>query len=240
MTEPAPVATLDNKVLGVKEGDSWTRITVPVGTTMRDFRGLLIAVEHCYNGQAVDAKTVALHSGTNLNLVLKIFGLEEFQQAAKLRGTPLVPHAGLTEQQMLALPILLDYSIPTLAQRLRKAGITQKDYGRWKRSPAFRQELNRLAGGMLQEAEVDTLTSLTAAAANGDLRAMELSLEITGTHDRKDKTQVELRAFALQVLEILTDEVKDSETLTRIAARIAMAQGAPVPTQTPLREISNG
>lgn len=89
----------------------------------------------------------------------------------------------LSDRQILALHyIVQDTTTPSLAGRLRHAGVTIKEYNQWRKSAAFRAELKKLGQTVLEDSEQDMLTTLAGLAVNGDQKAIEFAFELTGKH----------------------------------------------------------
>ena len=203
------------------------------GTTISaaDFKRFLLAAQYAFDGIMVDRYRMQELTGAPQQTVDALINNKHFQEACEHRGHPTFEKAGLSTQQLLAIPALTDSTTPSLAARLKKAGITDKTYQQWKKQPAFAKMLDR----NLKDLEPEMLTALSGQAVNGDLRAIELAFEITGKHNPRQQQQVDLQVIVGKVLEAITQEVKDTDTLARINARLGLLmQTTPV---TPMQLI---
>ena len=130
----------------------------------------------------------------------------------------------LSDRQILALHyIVQDTTTPSLAGRLRHAGVTIKEYNQWRKSAAFRAELKKLGQTVLEDSEQDMLTTLAGLAVNGDQKAIEFAFELTGKHNPRAQEAINVALVLQQVLEAIKDEVRDPDTLRRLSSRIALA-----------------
>jgi hypothetical protein len=165
--------------------------------------------------------------------VQEVLESERFAASAEELGLPLSEHPGLLPEQMAALAIYLDTSTPaTHSQKLRAAGVSQAKWRGWLRQPAFAARLQDVAGQLLQDSVPVAFQRIAEAVDGGERWAVELSLEMTGTHDRRNDG-TDLRKLLTDVFNILDEEIADSAVLERIAAKIkqAMGQQAPVVIQ---------
>ena len=199
----------------------------PEGVSAAHFKSLLIAAQLAWTSEGVSNEDLEYLTGLNKKTVNEVTATPEFISACEHRGHPLNPKKGLTDRQMLALHyIVQDTTTPTLAGRLRHAGVTIKEYNQWRRSSTFRNELKRLGGQVLEDSEQDMLTTLAGLAVNGDQRAIEFAFELTGKHNPRAQEAINVALILNTVLEAIKDEVRDPDTLRRLSARIGIAAGA--------------
>lgn len=165
--------------------------------------------------------------------VQEVLESERFAATAEELGLPLTPHQGLLPEQVAALAIYLDTSTPaTHSQKLRAAGVSPTKWRGWLRQPAFAARLQDVSAQLLQDAVPVAFQRISEAVDAGERWAVELSLEMTGTHDRRNDG-TDLRKLLTDVFNVLDEEIADSAVLERIAAKIkqAMGQQAPVVIQ---------
>lgn len=158
--------------------------------------------------------------------VAELFASPRFQEMLAQRGIPLPSETGLTPEQLHALAIYMDMSIPANhAQRLRLAGVTEGRWRMWKRQRAFADELTALSEEALRDSQPVALQRIASAVDDGHRWAIEMSLEMTGRHDRR-KESIDVGALMMEVFSILDEEVPDTAVLARVASRIKARLGA--------------
>lgn len=214
------------------EGAKAQVVTLPESFSPTIFKRALIAAQAVFDGHRVLVEDVAAVTGLPLPLLNDLFKTKAFQQACEVRGTPIWGREGLSDRQLMAVHFILDSTIPTLAGRLRAAGVTMKEYNLWRKDPNFRKVLATVGGDVLKDATTDMETTLTGLAVNGDLRAIELAFEITGRHNPKNQQLIDLQILVGKLIEAIKEEVKDPETLRRLSARIALEAATAMPQQT--------
>src|ERR1044071_5269412 len=146
----------------------------------------------------------------------------EFARGANLRGIPYYfskdQQKGLTSQQMLAAGIILDFSNgATLAQRLKRAGISSATYHNWMKFPPFRQMIDVGADEMLRDSYVDMQRGLVQTAVKGDVNAIKFAYELMGKYDPNAKTVMDVQAVMSRMIEVLQKHIKDPNILGAIA-----------------------
>lgn len=158
--------------------------------------------------------------------VAELLGTERFQHAAQARGIPLTSLTGLSPQQLLALRIYTDMSVPAShAQRLKLIGVADATWRGWLRQPRFAAEVSFLAEAQLAAGKDVALLKLAEATSEGARWAVELTLEVTGRHDRR-REGVDVNQLLMAVFSILDEEVPDVAVLRRIDDRIKQLMGA--------------
>jgi hypothetical protein len=174
--------------------------------------------------------------------VVALWELPKFQQALDERGIPAFNQRGLTAQQLAALTIYVDMTVPrSHAQKLRAAGVTQKQWSGWLRIPAFEAELAFLSEQNLRDAIPIAKQRLAEQIDAGNLKSIEFALELTGVHDRRGNP-VDVPGLMRDVFNILDESGVAPEVMQAIAAkiRLRLETGAPAPMvlqATPAREV---
>ena len=149
---------------------------------------------------------------------------EKLSETVPKKTSTGISRTRLSDRQILALHyIVQDTTTPSLAGRLRHAGVTIKEYNQWRKSAAFRAELKKLGQTVLEDSEQDMLTTLAGLAVNGDQKAIEFAFELTGKHNPRAQEAINVALVLQQVLEAIKDEVRDPDTLRRLSSRIALA-----------------
>jgi hypothetical protein len=142
----------------------------------------------------------------------------QFRDAMVSRGVQWKNSAGLTGQQMYTLQILTDPSNRgDLRAKLRKANVSYATYRAWLAQPQFSSYLNRISENMLVDHIPDFNTVVTQKALAGDLNALKFAYELNGRHDPNKQQVTDLKAIMQALIEIITRNVKDPETLTAIS-----------------------
>jgi hypothetical protein len=212
---------------------SRVRVGVPPRTSKEERvfnTALYAAMKLAQEGVAVTAETL---NGENSEIPKRVYvdllGNEKFQDALEARGIRTSTVAGLSPHQMSALAIYLDMSTKlTHAQKLKAARVTEYMWRGWMRNPEFAAHLNGLAEGILQDVKPVALQRIAEAVDDGERWAIELGLEITGRHDRRN-TNVDVGAILLEVFTALDEAGIPNQVMGDIAAKIKNRIGAGVP-----------
>jgi hypothetical protein len=197
----------------------------PEGCTEGQWR---IIVNAAYTAYTMDRRVPDLNrirelTGRNYpkKLIGKVLDTENFKNAMLTRGVPWKNGDGLTGQQMYCLQILTN---PTdrreLRAKLKSAGVTYPQYRAWLNQAHFSRYLSTVTEGMLQDHIPDFNTVLTNRALSGDINALKFAYELSGRHDPNRQQVLDLQAIVNSLIEIITRNVKDPETLQRISAEL--------------------
>lgn len=195
----------------------------PEGFTDRQFREIVGAAYTAYTSDGVLPSVDRIKELCALTTITKkkiglALDTEQFKNCMLSRGVPWKDGNGLTGQQMYCLQILTD---PTdrrdLGRKLKAVGVTHVQYRAWLRQPHFSNYLSRMSGSVLEENIPAMTTVLANKALGGDLNAIKYAFEISGHHDPERQQVVQLQQVMQQLIEIISRNVKDPETLTRIS-----------------------
>lgn len=153
--------------------------------------------------------------------VAKLLLLPHVAVRLEARGVPKPSEVNLlTPEQVQALMIITNNRGARWNYRLKQAGITVAKWDSWMKQPTFRQAFDNFAEGRLKDAVSEGITALSDNAADGDINAIKLVLEMTGRHNPNGDKQVDVQGILLGIVEILQQEVTDVEVLMRIVNRI--------------------
>lgn len=165
-----------------------------------------------------------------LSVLVDLFEQPKFLNALEDRGVSLPGSPGLDPQQLTALAIYLDMTVPmTHAQKLKAAGITEAKWRGWQKQPEFARRLAALAEDIISEATPVAMQRLAQLVDAGNLPAITLQLELSGRHDRRKET-VDVNALLLGIFAVLDEEV-DAATLSRISDKVRSMMGQNAPAQ---------
>lgn len=165
--------------------------------------------------------------GANVARVREVMKHPSFTAAMQAQGVPFQETGGLTAEQLLLMQILTN---PTdkrdLKAKLKQAGVTYLQYRAWMRQEVFASYMMRTAEGMLTDHIPDFNTVLTQKALAGDLNALRYANELSGRHDPNRQQVLDLQVIVSRLLDIITRNVTDTETLTRISNEFALVMGS--------------
>jgi hypothetical protein len=157
--------------------------------------------------------------------ISKVLASKEFHQTLVLRGVRTEDPSGqqhLSGEQMMALSALTDLSSSlTLERRLKKVGVTWYQYQAWLHDPLFRSHLDQLSHKAFESATSQIDMQLASGALEGRLDFIKTYYEITGRNSPDRKAHQDVQMILNAVVEIVTRNVKDSQTLSRISAELS-------------------
>lgn len=193
------------------------RVGVPAWVSRTLFRQVLAAVYHDYLrhgafGYAAIAKKLSIDE----ILCAKIIDSPEFKHAASVRGMN-IGGSGLTEEMDYLLLILSDpHDGLTMAQKLRKAGVTNTKYQGFMRQPVFRQQVEALSEQLLGNKH-EALIMLSKKVGEGDLNSIKYQLEVNERYNPRKQDGIDSIELLARVVDIVTRNVHDPETLARLS-----------------------
>lgn len=154
---------------------------------------------------------------------------EKFLTALAERGIDLVSPKGLTPEQESALSIYFDMGLSlTHAQRLKAAGITDAKWRGWLRQEDFAREHAAIAEAIIADTRDVSLVRLAEAVDRGERWAVELTLELTGRHDRRN-LGVDPAAAMMTVFQVLDDAAIPPQVMARVAEALRGMLGSATP-----------
>jgi len=128
---------------------------------------------------------------------------ENFLEALAVRGV--IPLGrGLTARQSIALDILTDPNIPgSWATRLKKAGLSEKQFAQWMEHAAFANQFKAVAENRVNSIKPVVDTVLAQKAVNGELDAIKYFDKRVG-RDPDKKQEMDGRRVVGIVLDAIT------------------------------------
>lgn len=233
----------------LKPGEYWTGVDVasdpafqrhgPVRSPQRRpskqeqlFARAMYAAEMVHRtGLPVTPQTLHQENGDiSLKMWQELLASEKVQAGLEERGIPLVSTTGLSPEQLAAAAIYLDTTNPlTHAQRLRAAGVSAAQWRSWMRQPLFAEYVGRAAEDDLQNAVPMLRQRVLQKADEGERWAVELGLEMTGAHDRRNQG-VDVGQVLMLVFSVLDDAGVEQQMLSKIAERLRARLGIAPPT----------
>lgn len=194
-------------------------IRIPDSCTPKEFRAAVIGTyaEYTLEG-TVTLEGVSKHSGITKARLQHVMATPEYRKAAEARGVLLSREAtGLSEAQDLALMVLLDpFDGLTMAQKLRKAGISNPTYRAWMRNPLFAEQMRRGAEQILHSSN-EAVVQLARKASDGDLGAIKFLFEVNGKYNPRERQAVDILVIMNKILESLARNVRDPAALEAVA-----------------------
>ena len=205
-------------------------LVVPAGIGERTFRHVVGAAYTAYIAGKGIPTVDEIYSFSDKKVtkakIAEITITDEFAEAMQARGVSWRPddYSGISAAQAYAIQILTNpvHEKKTLQAKLKLAGVTYTQYRAWLKQPTFNRYLNNLVEGMLTDHQGDIHTVVMNKALNGDLNAIKYIDELTGRYDPNHRQVEDMRFIVDKLVEIVTSEVKDPETLTRIANKLSI------------------
>lgn len=147
----------------------------------------------------------------------------------------------LTGRQIAAINALMDLNDQrTDNKKLKELGITTREYQSWRADPHFIQYMHQRAEKAgLTDLDDDAYRAFAENVREGDMGAIKMFFEMKGIYRSNDPQVMQFRILVQTLIDIIQQEVRDPEALTRISTKImnAIAQNT---TQTPnLKAIEN-
>jgi hypothetical protein len=222
----------------------------PAGVSDRLFREVVSATYTAYIGcrgiPSIDDIHRYVTKAISKAKISEITLTEEFAKAITSRGIPWNTNefTGISAAQQYAIAILTNPANQhkKLSTKLQAAGVTYAQYRAWLKQPTFSKYLNDLTEGMLNDHIPDLHTKLMEKALDGDLKAIQYVYELNGRHDPNKQQIQDLNRVVEMLIEVVSRNVTDPTTLTRIANEMQLVmQGKNLPPTTTIKgEIANG
>lgn len=159
----------------------------------------------------------------------------------------------LTPLQLLVANTLLDLKDSrSERKKLQELGVTTRTYNAWRRDPVFASYVKERAEQLVGDHESDVLVALIDQATAGNIKAIEYYLEFTNRYIRQPQTVINAQAnqfdpvaFVVKIIEIIDEEIEDSQVALRIADRMKQlagmynAAGQLVPAGAPVGDLTS-
>lgn len=211
-----------DREIEIKTDGRVERSPIPQGVDPSTFRHLLAAIDLLYRLNAAFPSVDQIRARWDFDLgwVREMLTTPELKKALAIRGIELDLKAGLSYEQLQAITLLSNPDDRrTESAKAASAGISMPKLRAWKRNPQFSAALAQQAEHNLADAIPLALNRLVSKADEGDLRAIEKVLEITGRHDPNMKEVQNARTIVLTFMEVLQSEL-DAEVLKRVMDKV--------------------
>jgi hypothetical protein len=145
-------------------------------------------------------------------------------KALEKRGIPWRQHSqnDLTATQVAAAVTMMNFAdTRTNDQKLDELGIAPATYYAWLNDPQFKNLVDTLADRNLTNIRPTAIGEFTKKINEGDWKAIQYFLEVTGEFQQNDQPQSE--ALIKMIIEIMQRHVKDPEVIVAIAKDIQLA-----------------
>lgn len=197
------------------------RVRIPDGVNPSTFRAVVANAYSMYVlGDRVTVETLTSRTGMLEHRVRFILDSPEFKYAMQVRGCDLSGISSLSPEQDFALQILTDpYDKSPMSKKLKKAGITGTTYRAWLQNKAFAEQMNRMSE-MITASSSEALIQLAGKAGEGDLRAIQLLLEVNNRHNPAKEQQQDMWTVLSRILEVVYRNVKDPAIIEAIAQEV--------------------
>lgn len=222
----------------IERGPQPVKFSIPAGVGEKTFRHIVGAAHTAYVGVRGIPSIDQIYDYSDKKVtkakISAVVLTDEFKDAMEQRGIPWRPddYSGISTEQAYAIQILTNpvHEKKSLQAKLRLAGISYSKYRVWLKQPTFERYLNNLTEGMLKEHAGDLHTVLMQKALSGDLHAIKYVHELSGRHDPNRQQVEDLARIVDKLIEIITQEVTDQETLVRIANKMNLIMASVSPT----------
>jgi hypothetical protein len=149
---------------------------------------------------------------------------EEFATACERRGILMDRESGLTEQQAFALTVLSDFTDKrVMSKRLGDIGVPMAQFRAWMRQPLFSRLYHERAEQNVADVVPVALNNLVSNIDNGDQRAIEFGLKMTGRYDPQSIEVANARAVVTTIVELVmqyADETAQRKILAGVEAKM--------------------
>lgn len=223
----------------IEKGKQTVKFSLPSGVGEKTFRHIVGAANTAYVAvqgipsidQIYDYSDKRVTKAKISSVVLT----DEFKDAMEQRGISWRPddYSGISTEQMYAIQILTNpvHDKKTLQQKLKLAGIPYTKYRNWLKQPTFARYLNNLTEGLLTDHVGDAHVVLVNKALSGDLASIKYMHELSGRHDPNQQQIKDLGRMVDALIEIISQEVTDQETLIRISNKMSLVMSTITPIQ---------
>lgn len=219
--DPEPVAfEVQGRNVVIRNTDGRVQVqNVPKGISPDTFRHVLSAVDVHYNSTGIyptPRQAQTYFPSVPLPTYGRVMASQEFEDACVKRGIHSERVNGLTDQQAFALTVLSDFTDKrSTARRLADIGVPLAQYRAWMRQPLFSRLHNERAEQNAADVVPVALNRLVGNIEDGDQRAIEFGLRMTGRYDPTQAEAQNARAIIVTVMELVMQHA-DEETQKKI------------------------
>lgn len=166
------------------------------------------------------------HDSISLEEIKEVWRTTAFSKACYLRGIR-PRNGGLDERMLLTLSVMTNYlDRRSPSNKLRSMGVSELEYQSWLEFEPFRIKLNQLANKALDTAQAGVDMALTQRALEGDIPAVVYFNKLTGRFNENTQQLADVQGLLRALVDIVTSEVTDPQTLMRIGSRMQLAATA--------------
>lgn len=197
-------------------------VDVP-GLSMKQWRMMLTAAVSLFERGLPITVSQICNSNARINRKLceKAIVHPDFGRALEMRGVT-TPAMGLSEEQMLLLSVLTDYTDKaSFATKLRRLGIPSWKYKAWQANPVFKHALRQASEQVFEDAQAAVNMSLVHNATHGDLASQKYFNELSGRWNPAEQSSVDVKTVLTAVVEVLNSTITDPDLLREIAGKLA-------------------
>jgi hypothetical protein len=196
---------------------------VPKGFSPETFRHVLSAVEVAYHSMGyypTPKQAQGYFPKVPLPTYSRAMATPEFQHALEKRGIQINREDGLTEQQAFALTLLSDFTDKrSTSRRLADIGVPQAQFRAWMRQPLFSKLYHERAEQNVNDVVPTALNRLVGNIEDGDQRAIEFGLKMTGRYDPAAIEAQNARQVVVTIMELIMEHA-DEDTQRKILAGV--------------------
>lgn len=196
---------------------------VPKGVNPTSFRHVLSAVDVYWNSTGIyptPQQARKYFPDVPISTFGRVMATPEFQDACVKRGILMERESGLTEQQAFALTVLSDFTDKrSTSRRLADIGVPIAQFRAWMRQPLFSKLYHERAEQNVADVVPTALTRLVGNIEDGDQRAIEFGLKMTGRYDPAAIEVQNARAVVVTMMELIM-QYADEDAQRKILAGI--------------------
>lgn len=225
VSEIAETVDGDSTGIAVRDTDGrFQRVEIPAGLTSLTFRNGVSAFDTAYRLKGSLPTLDEVHKvwpKITKKTYATLMTSPEFVKAMEYRGVKLDVDSGLSMEQQYALLKLTDLSDRrALGTKLKELGIPHSRYQNWLKEPLFAELLNKATKEAYRDYLPMVRQALVGKAMDGDMKAVELVLNITGEWNPQDQQLEDARTVVMAIVEAVVKHVRDPETRAQIFADI--------------------
>lgn len=154
--------------------------------------------------------------------VTSLLGTPKMLSALEDRGIPAGDvNTGLTGEQLYAIQVMVDPSgALTPWAKLKRLGITFAKWEGWLKQPAFARYYSELSEKIMSGSVPNALTRLNQLADSGDLKAIQLLLQLTGRIKPEQASVTDFARLVDVVLEAVQSNVSNDAEYAKVVSAI--------------------
>lgn len=210
-------------------GKRMVLVAHPKDTDPEEFRKVISGCYRTWLQQGtLDPTTIAEKTGLTVERVSFYLSQDETGYALAVRGIDTQGTSLLSPEQDNALMVLSDTtSRKSFNARMRDAGINQAKLLAWRKNPTFERAYTGIVETIAQQYE-PAMLELARRAGDGDIRAIEKSLEISGRYNPNTQGTIDVLVVINRVTEILAKHLSDQPEVLRAISGDLSAVGQEV------------